>query len=101
MAMAVTLLLLLLVRVTSALSTFSLLYLGPDSAHSMQSLTLHSPPSVEHVADIVCRLHGLPPLLAEDHLNLPQIDVLLGKHSPLLVDLLDQGEVHSSRRYRT
>ena len=86
-------LLLLWASLTSAASAFSMLYLGPESSHSLQPLHIHSQPSTEQLADIVCRLNGLPPLLIEDQVNMPQLDILLGKHSPIVVEVKDQGRL--------
>jgi hypothetical protein len=75
----------------STASKFSVYYVGPDSSSSLISLTASSSPSPEHLADIVCRLNGLPPILIENKINMPQLDILLGKHTPLIIELTDAG----------
>ena len=92
MKLAAPILLLLFVAVTRSESLFSMLYLGPDSSQSLHHLSIHTQPSTEQLADIVCRLNGLPPLLMEDRVNMPQLDILLGTHSPLIVEVTDRGE---------
>lgn len=86
--------------VVASTSSFSLLYMGPSSHNSISSspLLLEAVPSAQHVADIICRLNGQPPILLEDLVDLPHLDILHGKHAPIVLELHNAGKYFISYR---
>ena len=77
-------------------STYSISYSGLDSSSTIKrdgsaAISVEGALSARHVADIICRLNGLPPLIEEAAIRMPSLDTSLGTFTPLIVEVKNAG----------
>ena len=87
---------------SASASTYSISYSGLDSSSTIKrdgstAVSVQGALSARHVADMICRLNGLPPLIEEAAVRMPYLDSSFGTFTPLIVEVKSSG--NNSRLY--